>query len=255
MPLPIAVPLMSDTGPFGHLRGDRISRSKNDSHDQVGDLRCARERHDGECGRAANSNDGPQLTAVHGLRLLRPRASRPPRHDGQMSLSAIAHRDDLTVRTSPEFGGVAISRGKDHCDGCCRLDSPLRSRRTSTIRTITRSPKRKQARAPAPRRMRSSVGTTAGDQRQPREAALLWFSSTLQQAGTALHTDQGAASSATFDPRDRSVLVIDDHGTAVTWPTSLAAWEQRACAIAGRNLTRPEWNQFLPGHEYATVCP
>ncbi len=85
--------------------------------------------------------------------------------------------------------------------------------------------------------------------------AKLWFSSTLQQAGTALRTDQGAASSAAFDPSDRSVLVIDDHGTAVTWPTSLAAWEQRACAIAGRNLTRAEWERFLAGRNYATVCP
>jgi hypothetical protein len=85
--------------------------------------------------------------------------------------------------------------------------------------------------------------------------AKLWFSSTLQQAGTALRTDQGAASSAVFDPSDRSVLVIDDHGTAVTWPTSLAAWEQRACAIAGRNLTRAEWERFLAGRNYATVCP
>ena len=34
---------------------------------------------------------------------------------------------------------------KDHCDGCWRLDSPLRSRRTSTNRTIPRSPMRSPA--------------------------------------------------------------------------------------------------------------
>ena len=84
--------------------------------------------------------------------------------------------------------------------------------------------------------------------------AKLWFTSTLQQEGTALNTNQDTASSAAFDPHDDSVLIIDDHGNALTWPTSLAAWEQRACAIAGRNLTRAEWNRFLPGHEYATVC-
>jgi hypothetical protein len=29
---------------------------------------------------------------------------------------------------------------------------------------------------------------------------------------------------------------------------------QRACRIAGRNLTRVEWNQCLPGRPYAKVC-
>ena len=37
---------------------------------------------------------------------------------------------------------AVVSATKDHCDGCWRLDSPPRSRRTSTIRTITRSPLR-----------------------------------------------------------------------------------------------------------------
>ena len=50
---------------------------------------------------------------------------------------------------------VGVSRTKDHCDGCWRLDSPLRSRRTSTIRTITRSPIRWRAPAPWIRRKQS----------------------------------------------------------------------------------------------------
>jgi WD40 repeat protein len=85
--------------------------------------------------------------------------------------------------------------------------------------------------------------------------AKLWSTSTLQQEGTALTTDPGAGSTAAFGPNGRSLLVIDDRGTAFSWPMSLTAWEQRACAIAGRSLTRAESNRFLPGRDYARVCP
>ncbi len=83
----------------------------------------------------------------------------------------------------------------------------------------------------------------------------LWTSSTLQQEGTALNTEQGAAATAAFEPSGDALLVVDDHGNGFTWPTSLAAWEQRACTVAGRNLTRAEWTQYLPGHSYTRVCP
>ena len=86
-------------------------------------------------------------------------------------------------------------------------------------------------------------------------AVKLWFTSTLQQEGTALLTDRGATSTAAFEPNGRNLLVVDDHGNMFTWPTSPAAWEQRACAIAGRNLTRQEWTRLVPGQSYTRVCP
>lgn len=83
----------------------------------------------------------------------------------------------------------------------------------------------------------------------------LWSTSTLQQEGTTLNTDQRAASAAVFGPRGNNLLIVDNHGNGFTWPTSIAAWERRACAIAGRNFTRAEWDRFLPGRDYARVCP
>jgi WD40 repeat protein len=83
----------------------------------------------------------------------------------------------------------------------------------------------------------------------------LWSSSTLEQEGTALNTEQGAATTAAFEPGGKELLVVDDHGNGFTWPTSLAAWERRACAVAGRNLARAEWTRYLPGHSYTRVCP
>jgi WD40 repeat protein len=86
-------------------------------------------------------------------------------------------------------------------------------------------------------------------------AVKLWSSSTLEQEGTALNTEQGAATTAAFGPGGKSLLVVDDHGNGFTWPTSLAAWERRACTVAGRNLTRAEWARYIPGHPYTRICP
>jgi WD40 repeat protein len=86
-------------------------------------------------------------------------------------------------------------------------------------------------------------------------AVKLWSSSTLQQEGTALTTEQGATTTAVFEPGGKDVLVIDDHGNGFTWPTSITAWEQHACAVAGRNLTHNEWDHYLTGRSYTSVCP
>jgi WD40 repeat protein len=86
-------------------------------------------------------------------------------------------------------------------------------------------------------------------------AVKLWSTSTLQQEGTTLNTDQRAGSAATFEPRDNSLLVVYNHGNGFTWPTSIASWEQRACAVAARNLTREEWSRYLTGQSYTRVCP
>jgi WD40 repeat protein len=86
-------------------------------------------------------------------------------------------------------------------------------------------------------------------------AVKLFATSTLQQEGATLDTDQRASSTATFEPRSNSLLVINDHGNGFTWPMSLTAWEQRACAVAGRNLTPGEWSRYLPGQGYTPVCP
>jgi DNA-binding SARP family transcriptional activator/WD40 repeat protein len=82
----------------------------------------------------------------------------------------------------------------------------------------------------------------------------LWSASTVQQEGTALNTDPGVTSTTAFGPGGRSLLVIDDRGNGFIWPTSLAAWEQRACGVAARNLTRTEWARSIAGRDYARTC-
>jgi WD40 repeat protein len=83
----------------------------------------------------------------------------------------------------------------------------------------------------------------------------VWFTAGLQQEGPRLGADPDATSAAVFEPRDKVLLVADDRGGVFTWPSSLVAWQQDACALAGRNLTRAEWTQFVGGPRYTSVCP
>ena len=83
----------------------------------------------------------------------------------------------------------------------------------------------------------------------------LWSASTLQQAGATLNTEPDATTNAAFEPSGAALIAVDDHGNGFTWPTSIAAWEQRACTVAGRNFTRQEWSRFVTGPRYAKICP
>ena len=50
------------------------------------------------------------------------------------------------------------------------------------------------------------------------------------------------------------LLAITSAGQAHRWDARPSAWAQRACAVAGRTLTRAEWNDALPGRTYAPAC-
>lgn len=43
-------------------------------------------------------------------------------------------------------------------------------------------------------------------------------------------------------------------GTVVSWDLDPASWLRQACTLAGRNLTRTEWDQYLPGRTYRRTC-
>ena len=82
----------------------------------------------------------------------------------------------------------------------------------------------------------------------------VWFTSSLEQEGPRLAADPGSTATAAFAPDGAGLLAVDDGGGAFTWPMALTNWERRACSLAGRNLTRAEWAQFVSGPHYASVC-
>jgi hypothetical protein len=43
-------------------------------------------------------------------------------------------------------------------------------------------------------------------------------------------------------------------GPVLLWDVDPTSWPSRACALAGRRLTKQEWNDFLPGRPYKPSC-
>jgi hypothetical protein len=43
--------------------------------------------------------------------------------------------------------------------------------------------------------------------------------------------------------------------SVTVWDVDLTHWQATACRVAGRNLTRAEWDQYLPGQPYHVTCP
>jgi WD40 repeat protein/DNA-binding SARP family transcriptional activator len=158
------------------------------------------------------------------------------------------------MRTLPDPGDDAISlafgpRGmlaEGTLGGWVELWNPLTGRRTAPPLQADSVAITAVAFDPTGRRF-ATAGSGDG-------TVKLWFTSGLQQEGPRLPADPGATSAAAFEPGGRDLLVVDDHGGAFAWPASLGTWQHEACALAGRNLTRAEWAQFVGGPPYTAVC-
>ena len=46
------------------------------------------------------------------------------------------------------------------------------------------------------------------------------------------------------------LVTLDDNGHGNLWDIQPQSWARRACQIAGRTLTRTEWNSALPERTY-----
>jgi WD40 repeat protein/class 3 adenylate cyclase len=82
----------------------------------------------------------------------------------------------------------------------------------------------------------------------------LWSTATLQQHGSDFPKGTGSGN-ALFSPNGETLTVVHEDGRGFVWPVSPKAWEDHACAVAGRNLTREEWRRYVTGHSYTAVCP
>ena len=82
----------------------------------------------------------------------------------------------------------------------------------------------------------------------------LWDVRTQKPLGTRLTLDPDVFVSAAFSPDGSQVFAVSAEGRGVRWDVRPAAWNRRACLIAGRELTRAEWREALPERSYARVC-
>jgi len=84
---------------------------------------------------------------------------------------------------------------------------------------------------------------------------LLWDVPSRSTIGDPLPgpTSDGVAA-ATLTPDGRRLVVVSDSGAGWVWNVDPADWLTRACAVAGRNFTQPEWEKFLPDRAYQPTC-
>jgi WD40 repeat protein len=77
---------------------------------------------------------------------------------------------------------------------------------------------------------------------------------TQQPIGAPLPAVPNSSVGTVFSPDGAYLFAITAAGRAFRWDVRPASWERQACAVAGRTLTRAEWNDALPGRPYAPAC-
>jgi WD40 repeat protein/class 3 adenylate cyclase len=75
------------------------------------------------------------------------------------------------------------------------------------------------------------------------------------QIGASLPGLDSIPGNAAFTPDGKRLYVVYSTGRGFRWEVEPSVWQKQACAIAGRNLTREEWEQFLPDRSYDPSCP
>jgi len=82
----------------------------------------------------------------------------------------------------------------------------------------------------------------------------IWVTATRQQLGADFPGGQGQWGNVAYTPNGRYLISVYSDGTADRWPASVRAWEDHACAVAGRNFTQEEWRRFVGSRSYSKVC-
>ena len=157
-----------------------------------------------------------------------------------------------TQTVTPKAAATAVAFAPDETlatgssNGIVEFWNPTTGQQTTPPRVVTSSAVTSIAFAPS-----GQLFATAG----LRDGIVkLWFTSTQQQQAAVFSTEPRATSAVAFTSDSTHLLGVDDAGNGFTWPTSLAAWEQRACGVAGRGFTAQEWSQLIHVGTYARVC-
>jgi DNA-binding SARP family transcriptional activator/WD40 repeat protein len=82
----------------------------------------------------------------------------------------------------------------------------------------------------------------------------LWDIPSERPIGTALPGLAQHDVAAAFVDGGARLVTLYDNGRGYLWDSQPQSWARRACQVAGRTLTRAEWNDVLPERTYAPAC-
>jgi WD40 repeat protein len=81
----------------------------------------------------------------------------------------------------------------------------------------------------------------------------LWDVPSGRLIGTLPGVDDQPAGAA-FVENGTELVTMSSDGRGYVWDVRPQSWARRACEVAGRTLTRSEWEDALPGRDYAPAC-
>jgi WD40 repeat protein len=84
-------------------------------------------------------------------------------------------------------------------------------------------------------------------------SVLLWDMGRRQPLGQVMNY-QAPVSGLAFSSDGQLLASSDSSGVLTTWDMRVTSWQERACAVANRNLSRAEWDQFGSGSPYQRTC-
>jgi WD40 repeat protein len=82
----------------------------------------------------------------------------------------------------------------------------------------------------------------------------LWDVPSHRQIGRPLAAHTDVAVGVTYVDGGKTLVTSSWDGSLIFWDLRPSSWETKACGLAGRNLTRTEWDQFVGG-AYRRTCP
>jgi DNA-binding SARP family transcriptional activator/WD40 repeat protein len=85
-------------------------------------------------------------------------------------------------------------------------------------------------------------------------ATRLWDVRDRTPLGPPLPIVRNISAESTFTPSGDQIVTVYASGQAFSYDLRTSSWKERACAVAGRSLTRSEWARYLPGRPYRPAC-
>ena len=83
----------------------------------------------------------------------------------------------------------------------------------------------------------------------------LFATRTFQPIGEPMPNTSGMLISPSPDGTKVITGTGGEGSTTTVWDLDVHHWEEAACRIAGRNLTKAEWQQYIPDRPYQSTCP